>query len=142
MKEEASNIYKKPPAGINPATGSSYRAVIVDDSKMTRQILKQILLSVQFDVTHEIDNGATAELLISQNNQSPDYLFIDVEMPVMDGIDLVKKIRPRLPECRIIMVTAHGEADMVKELMGLGISGFIKKPFDRDAVLFRLSHLK
>ncbi|TAL33942.1 MAG: response regulator [Spirochaetes bacterium] len=142
MSEEPANIYKSPPAGINPRRGTSYEAIIVDDSKMTRQILKQILMSVQFNVIMEIENGATAEMIIRNKNLKPDFMFIDIEMPVMDGITLVKQIRPLLPDCRIVMVTSHSETEMVKELASLGINGFIKKPFDRDAVILRLSKVK
>ncbi len=137
-KSKPINIYKKPPVGIGPG-GRPYRAAIVDDSKMTRQILKQILLSVKFDVIEEIDNGFSAVEKIRNKDLNPDYLFIDVEMPRMNGLDVVRKIKPIIPECKIYMVTAHSEKEQVEELIKLGISGYIKKPFDRDTVIGKIS---
>lgn len=140
-RQEPSNIYKKPPVGISPG-GSSYRAVIVDDSRTTRQMLKQILLSVKFDVIDEIDNGSMAADRVKSGGLKPDYMFIDVEMPVMSGIELVRVIRPLLPDCRILMVTSHGEREKVEELLKLGINGYIKKPFDRDMVIEKITSSK
>jgi len=135
------NIYKKPPAGIGP-DGKAYRAIIVDDSRMARQILKQILLSVKYDVIDEIDNGGAAIEKLKNPNLRPDYLFIDVEMPVLNGVEVVKTVRSILPGCRIVMVTSHGEREKIEELIKLGINGYIKKPFDRDTVIYKLSVLR
>ncbi len=138
MADKQVNIYKRPPVGISPG-GRPYKAVIVDDSKMTRQILKQILLSVKFDVIEELDNGSAAMEKIKKEQLRPDYMFVDVEMPQLNGIELVKKIKPMIPECKIYMVTAHSEKGQVEELIKLGIAGYIKKPFDRDTVIGKLS---
>ncbi len=135
------NIYTKQPAGIGP-DGKSYRAIIVDDSRIARQILKQILLSVKFDVIEEIDNGGAAVEKLKKPNLRLDYLFIDVEMPVLDGVEVVKTVRGSLPNCKIVMVTSHGEREKIEELIKLGINGYIKKPFDRDTVIFKLSGLR
>lgn len=140
-KSGETNIYKKPPVGIAPH-GKAYTAVIVDDSRMMRQILKQILLSVKFDVIDEIENGTAAVLKVKNGEIAPDYMFIDVEMPLLNGVGVVREIRPVLPDCKIYMVTAHSEKDQVEELLKLGINGYIKKPFDRDTVIAKLSGQK
>jgi DNA-binding NarL/FixJ family response regulator len=132
------NIYKQNPLGVG-SDGLSYRAVIVDDSKMARQILKQILLSVEFTVTDEIGNGGAAVTKLKNPNYKVDYLFIDVEMPVMDGIAVVKEIRASLPKCKIIMVTSHSDRNKIEECIKLGINGYIKKPFDRDTVIEKIA---
>ncbi len=105
-------------------------------------MLKQILLSVKFDVIDEIDNGSMAADRVKRGGLKPDYMFIDVEMPVMSGIELVRLIRPLLPDCRILMVTSHGEREKVEELLKLGINGYIKKPFDRDMVIEKITSSK
>jgi DNA-binding NarL/FixJ family response regulator len=137
-KNKPINIYKKPPVGIAPG-GRPYRAAIVDDSKMMRQILKQILLSVKFDVIEEIDNGSAAVEKVKNKELNPDYMFIDVEMPLLNGIDVVRKIKPIIPDCKIYMVTSHSEKEQVEELIKMGINGYIKKPFDRETVIRKLS---
>ena len=132
------NPYREPPPGMSPS-GKPYRAVLVDDSKMVRKILGQILMSAGFEVIGEFDNGAIAALAIKNGALAPDFLFVDVEMPLMDGPGFISEVRPLLPQCRIYMVTSHGEKEKVEELLRLGINGYIMKPFDRDTVLARLS---
>jgi len=139
--EPVKNIYKTRPLGIGK-DGIAYRVIIVDDSKMARQVLKQILLSVEFVVIDEIDNGGAAVKVLQSPILHVDYLFIDVEMPVMDGIQVVKEIRSRLPECKIIMVTSHGDREKVQSLIELGIDGYIKKPFDRDTVIAKILQIQ
>lgn len=135
------NIYKLKPLGISK-DGNAYRAIIVDDSKMARQVLKQILLSVDFIVIDEIDNGGTALKVLKNPILHVDYLFIDVEMPVMDGMEVVKAIRDTLPECKIIMVTSHSDREKVQGLIQLRIDGYIKKPFDRDTVIAKIRQVQ
>lgn len=140
MTAEHENIYKRRPLGKRK-DGLSYTAVIIDDSLFSRQVLKQILLSVEFNVVDEMDNGGTAVLKLENSRFPPDYLFIDVEMPVMNGIDVLKKVRSQLAGTKIIMVTSHSDKEKVDELIKLGINGYIKKPYDRETVIQLLSKL-
>ncbi len=140
-EKDYTNIYKKAPVGISKS-GSPYRAAIVDDSRTARQMLKQILLSVKFDVIDEIDNGSLAAMKIKNGALKPDYLFVDLEMPIMNGIELVREVRPLLPDCLIVMVTSRSEREEVEELLKLGINGYIKKPFDRDTVIEKITRLR
>jgi DNA-binding NarL/FixJ family response regulator len=140
MPTEHVNIYKKRALGKRK-DGASYTAVIVDDSLFSRQVLKQILLSVEFNVTDEMDNGGTAVLKLENSRYLPDFLFVDVEMPVMNGIEVLKKVRSQLVNTKIIMVTSHSDKEKVDELIKLGINGYIKKPYDRDTVIQLLMKL-
>jgi YesN/AraC family two-component response regulator len=135
------NIYKRHPLGVNE-NGVPYRAVIVDDSALARQVLRQILLSVGFNIIDEINNGELAVQKLTSGNLIPDYLFVDMEMPMLNGGDVIKKVKPDLPNCKIIIVTSHSEKDIVEEIITLGVNGYIKKPYDRDTVLRNLEKLK
>lgn len=140
MPIEHENIYKRSALGKRK-DGLSYSAVIVDDSPLARKALKQILLSVEFNVVDEIDNGGAAVLKLQDPKRAPDFLFVDVEMPVMNGIEVLKKVRSQLKETKILMVTSHSDKEKVDELIQLGINGYIKKPFDRDTVIQKLMKL-
>jgi len=140
MPSEHDNIYKRRPLGKRK-DGLNYTAAIVDDSLFSRQVLKQILLSVEFNVTEEMDNGGTAVLKLENTRFPPDFLFIDVEMPVMNGIEVLKKIRHQLENTKIVMVTSHSDKEKVDELIKLGINGYIKKPYDRDTIIQLLMKL-
>ncbi len=134
---DGSNIYKEPPIGVRK-DGSSYTVLIVDDSRTIREMLKHILMSVKFKILDEADNGEVAILKINQQNMKPDFIFIDMDMPVMNGIEAVKKLRPLLPDTRIIMVTSHGEKEVVMEILQIGVNEYVKKPFDRDTVIAKI----
>jgi len=138
--QNESNIYKKPPPGIGPG-GIPYRAIIVDDSRTARQMLKQILLSVKFDVIDEFENGGAAVEKLKNQAPGVDFLFVDLEMPVMDGIEVVTLVRDRLDKCKIVMVTSVSEREKIEKLIKLGINGYIKKPYDRDTVINKLTAL-
>jgi DNA-binding NarL/FixJ family response regulator len=140
MAIERENIYKKRPLGRRK-DGLSYTAVIIDDSLLARQALKQILLSVEFNVIDEIDNGGLAVDKLSNPKYQPEFLFLDYEMPILSGIEVLKTIRPLLTNSKIIMVTTHSDKEKVDELIKLGINGYIKKPFDRDKIIQLLSKL-
>lgn len=131
------NIYKKRPLGRRK-DGSSYTAVVIDDSALSRAALKQILLSLEFNVIYEVDNGGAAVVKLEGPGTRPDYLFIDLEMPVMDGIEVLKKVRPILSDTKIFMVTSVSDREKVDELIRLGINGYVKKPYDRDTVVRQL----
>ncbi|HPV43561.1 MAG TPA: response regulator [Spirochaetota bacterium] len=130
----------KLPIGIK-LNGIPYTALLVDDSLTAREILKRILLSVQFKIIDEANNGELAVNKITASKIAPDFIFIDMEMPLMDGIETIKKIKPLLPETKIIMVTSHSEKDMVTELLKLGVHGYVKKPYDRDTVIKKIASI-
>ena len=140
METERENIYKKRPLG-KKNDGLSYSAVIIDDSAVARQALKQILLSVEFNIVAEIDNGGLAVEQLSNPKFQPDFVFIDYEMPILSGIEVLRRVRPLLVNTKIIMVTTHGEKEKVDELIKLGINGYIKKPYDRDKIIQLLTKL-
>ena len=128
------------PIGMKP-NGAPYTVLIIDDSYMAREILKRILLTMHFKILDEANNGEIALNKIKSSKIKPDFIFIDMEMPLMDGVETIKQIKPILPDSIIIMVTSHSEKDMVMELVTLGVRGYVKKPFDRDTVLKKISSI-
>jgi two-component SAPR family response regulator len=76
---------------------------------IAQQIFKQTLLSAEFSVIKEIPNESIALQKLKSLLLHIEYLFVDVEIPLMDGIQLIIKIQTVLPECKIIMVTSHSD---------------------------------
>ncbi len=136
MSDSSKNL----PIGIKP-NGTPYTVFIIDDSMMAREILKRILLSMQFKIIDDADNGQIAISKITASKITPDFIFIDMEMPHLNGIETIKQIKPILPKSKIIMVTSHSEKEMVTELMKVGVHGYVKKPFDRDTVVKKLGSI-
>ena len=85
LSSSTENIYRRRSLGQDKF-GLSYKAIIVDDSQLARKALKQILLSVDFNIIDELQNGSMALFLL--RNQTI-QVFVDAEMPMMDGIQFV-----------------------------------------------------
>jgi two-component system response regulator DegU len=135
-----SSITNDLPVGMKKI-GQFYTVILIDDSNTAREILKRILLSLQFKILFEAVNGEIAINKIKALKTMPDFIFIDMEMPLMNGIETIKQIKPLVPETKIIMVTGHGEKEMVMELISLGVIGYIKKPYDRDTVVKQMASI-
>lgn len=126
------------PLGTNPRNGKPYKAIVTDDSAMMRKLLGQILRSEGFDIVAEFETGEKTLEFYEELNIRPEFAFVDVEMPGINGIETVTRLKNLDPELRYIMCTGVTDSAVVKELLRLGISGYIVKPFDRDKVLERL----
>jgi DNA-binding NarL/FixJ family response regulator len=134
------NIHPNLPIGIKP-DGIPYSVFIIDDSATAREFLKRIFLSLQFKISGEAVNGEIAVTMLKAESIKPDFIFIDLEMPQMDGIETIKQIKPLLPKSKIIMVTSHTERHIVEDLINLNVDGYIKKPYDRDTVVKKMAAL-
>ena len=143
------NFYKV--LGLNPSNGLPYKVMLVEGMKMTRMILKQILLSERFEVILEAENGQDAINLINNAAVKPDIYLSGIEMERMNGIDAIKVIHPHHPNMKIIMITNIQNEDRVKEAIQSGVTGYIVKPyknnlaggesFERKEFLSRLAHI-
>lgn len=116
------------------ANQPQYRILIVDDLQENRELLRQILANIGFEIKEAV-NGAQA-VKIAQSWQ-PDLIWMDLRMPVMDGYEATQRIKshPLSQKAHIIALTASSfEEDRTKVLTS-GCVDFIRKPF-REEVLF------
>jgi two-component system chemotaxis response regulator CheY len=132
---------EKIPLGVKLLNGLPYTVIIVDDSAMMRKLLNRILLSEKFEVIDEAESGEKGIEAYITADKKPDFMFIDIEMPGLNGVDTVKELKKFNPDIQIVMCTSVTDQSVVKELVALGISGYIAKPFDRDAVIQRLAKI-
>lgn len=103
------------------------RILIVDDQKGIRRLLTEVFLEYGYEI-ESCANGAKALELIPEFE--PDLVLMDVKMPGMNGIDVLKKIRENDQELRVIMMTAYGDQHYVNQAEELGVAKFLIKPFD------------
>jgi DNA-binding NtrC family response regulator len=107
-------------------TQPSGRILVVDDEKNIRLTLGQTLAMVGYTVETAV-NGEDA---LNQLQSRPfDLMLLDLRMPGMDGIEVLRQVMERRPETRVVVVTAHGSVDTAVEAMKLGAVDFIQKPF-------------
>lgn len=100
--------------------------LIVDDEKNIRLTLSQALEALDIE-TQAAVNGEEALGMLEENSYS--LILLDLKMPGMDGIDVLRRVRDRHPEIKVIIITAHGSIDSATEAMKLGAVDFIQKPF-------------
>jgi two-component system, chemotaxis family, chemotaxis protein CheY len=115
------------------------KILITDDALFMRVTLKNILVSNGYEVVGEAANGQEAVEKYAEHK--PDLVFMDITMPVMDGISAVKAIRGQDPEATVVMCTAMGQKTTVIEALQAGAKDFIVKPFQPDRVLESVKRL-
>src|SRR5438094_6079786 len=107
------------------------RVLIVDDDQALLQGLPQALRLRMAGVTIDTaDSGAAALERITAEDY--DAIVTDIKMPGMDGLDLLAEIRTHRPDTPTLMITGHGEHDLVVHALRSGAYDFIQKPIDRD----------
>jgi two-component system chemotaxis response regulator CheY len=108
------------------------KVLVVDDSAMSRRILKDILASDGHDVI-EAQDGLTA--LEQYFLQKPEIVMLDLIMKEIYGVEVLKKIREMDPNARVIVASADIQTSTQQLTQDAGAIAFITKPFVRDRVL-------
>ncbi|MFB5604678.1 MAG: response regulator [Nitrosarchaeum sp.] len=108
------------------------KVVIIDDNKDITMVLSDILEIGGYDVVAIGYNGEEALLLYKKHN--PDFILLDVMMPVMDGIQALEKIKKEYSDANVIMITANNGTDTIQKLEKLKAAAIITKPFKIETV--------
>jgi len=122
-------------------SGGHVKVLIVDDSQFVIKHLMQIFLSRDFEVVGTAENGKAGLELFNQLKGQVDLVTLDITMPEMDGIETLKAIRQLDPNVTVVMITALGTVESVKEAIKLGAKGYIVKPIDREKVIERIGQI-
>lgn len=109
--------------------------LIVDDQPGIRLLLDEVFSVEGF---HTITAGNGREALQKAGESRPDVVLLDMKMPGMDGIEILKRLKKEQQDLRVMMMTAYGELDLIEESITCGAARYFTKPFDvfevRDAV--------
>jgi len=110
------------------------KILVVDDFSTMRRIIRNLLRDLGFGNSEEADDGSTALPLLKSGKF--DFLITDWNMPVMEGIDLVRQVRAdaALRELPILMVTAEAKRDQIVAAAEAGVNGYIVKPFNAQTL--------
>lgn len=117
------------------------KILIVDDFSTMRRIIKNLLRDLGYNNTFEADDGATALPML----ETGDFQFVitDWNMPIMQGIDLLKNIRsnPKLKSLPVLMVTAEAKREQIVAAAQAGVNGYVVKPFTADILKDKLDKI-
>lgn len=129
QQASAANQQSAPaPAGqpASPAPGGRPSAVIADDNGSIRLLLKGLLSELGLNIVGQASNGEEA-VRAAQTHQ-PAVLFLDVNMPVLSGLDALPRIRQVSPQTAVVMVTGAASRELVEQAAAGGARGYVVKP--------------
>lgn len=109
------------------------KVLIVDDSKMSRRMLRNILEDIGHEIVAEAGNGEEGVKLYKEFK--PDAVTMDITMPAMDGLSCLKEIIEFDSGARVIMITAAGQSTKLMEAIKHGAKEFICKPYEPEQVI-------
>lgn len=118
---------------IGPPRSSRVRVMLVDDHALVRAAIRQALTAPGVEMVAEAATAEDALLIAPQ--VKPDVLLIDIDLPGMDGIRLVRELAPRLPETRIVMLTVSATDRDLVEAIRSGAIGYLTKDLAPKALL-------
>lgn len=108
-----------------------HRVLLVDDSAMTRVVIKKILAMAKVPVAEILEAGDGLEAWQVLEQRSVDLVFADLNMPRMGGAELIARMRkdPRFCDLPVIVVSTEGSKTRLEQLVDDGVAGTIRKPF-------------
>lgn len=104
--------------------------MIVDDSLLATRKMETMLEAMGHRIVSTVATGAGA--LPAYRNFNPDLVTMDITMPDMDGIEATRAIMTEFRDANIIMVTSHGQEEMVREALKAGAKGYVLKPVNAE----------
>lgn len=105
------------------------KILIIDDQLGIRLLLTEVFKKEGYSTAHA-SNGVEALAMIEKDR--PDLVLLDMKIPGMDGLEILRRIRRFDTSLKVIMMTAYGELDMIQETKELGAIKHFTKPFDID----------
>ena len=115
------------------------RILVCDDSILARKNLTTILNSFGYTDISEVSNGEDAVNFCKEHK--PDLIFLDIVMPVKDGVTATSEIMEADPDARIVIVSSVGTQTHIKEAIKAGAKDFIQKPIDEELLKQILENL-
>jgi two-component system chemotaxis response regulator CheY len=114
------------------------RILVIDDSPFVYKAMKRAVEPHGHTVIGHAENGRIGLELISQLN--PDIITLDVTMPVMDGLQVLQYLEKDKLD-KVIMISAMGDMDLLKQAKGYGVHFFLNKPFQPENVINAINEI-
>lgn len=112
--------------------------LIVDDDQMVRDVIREMLISLNFKSVQEAGDGIEGVNIVRTAEHPIDLVLLDLNMPNLDGFGFIEKIRndksDDIRNLPIVVLTANAVSENVSRAVELGINGFIDKPVSIDVL--------
>lgn len=119
---------------LTVVSGAPPRVMIVDDVEWFRKTIRTMLEMRGYHVVGEAASGEEAVPLALE--LKPDIITMDLIMSGMDGVEAIERIRGRLPNTKIVMITQESKPSVVMKSLRAGADNFLMKPFDEKSLFF------
>ena len=118
----------------------AYKILSVDDSRTIRMIVKKAFSAYECDL-FEAENGS--EGLALATKEKPDLIILDITMPVMTGVEMLRKLKQEndLKNIPVIMLTAESGKDNVMNIVKMGVKDYMVKPFKGEQLIERVQNI-
>ena len=107
------------------------KALVIDDEPSTLFMFNLFLEAYGYEVITAENAAAGIEMF---KIERPSIVFTDIKMPGMDGLDALKMLKSIDPEVQVIVMTGHGDQDLMRQAMEFKATGFLNKPIERVAL--------
>lgn len=118
-----------------PITGESRKVLVVDDSDFMRMMLEDILTHHGHTVLQAKGGQECLDLL---HGEAVDVCLLDIGMPGMDGMEVLRRIKERRPKLKVVMLSALCQESNVRQALQLGADAFVVKPFQPTCLIERI----
>jgi DNA-binding NarL/FixJ family response regulator len=115
------------------SVSDTLRVLLVDDHRMLRDGLRLSMEEAGFDVVGAAGDGEEAVRLAER--LGPDVVLMDVSMPLLDGIEATRLVRQRVPRTQVVMLTMHGETQVMSQAIQAGAAGYLVKDCSTEDVV-------
>jgi two-component system chemotaxis response regulator CheY len=114
----------------------AYNVLIVDDSQTMRKVIRKTVMISGFELGDCWEAGNGQEALEMLNHHWVDLILADLNMPVMNGLDMLRELRKgkMCQNIPVVLITTEGSEKRLEEAYALGIKGYIQKPFHPEAI--------
>ena len=120
------------------------KLLVVDDESdvqfLFQQRFRKEIKSGEMQIKYALNGTSALELIESMENKTDYLILTDINMPEMNGIELLKKIKARYPELKVFMITAYGDEQNFKMAKNLGADDYFTKPLQFDLLKEKLSY--
>lgn len=119
---------------------SKIRVALAEDHQILRQGMMAMLSTEEdFEMVFDVSNGA--ELIEALNHHNVDIIILDIEMPILNGLDALKIISSKFPAIKVIMLSSYYENEMIYQAITDGARGFLPKHAEIEIVIEALNNL-
>jgi DNA-binding NtrC family response regulator len=119
---------------------SSGRILVVDDNANLRKTMKRVLMLKGYDVVTAADGPEALE--IARESHDIYLVFMDIKMPLMNGVEAYKELRIILPDAVVFMMTAYAVEELIQEAIEEGAYGIIHKPLEFDSIIDKIEEAR